>query len=127
MGHTHYWRLADTMVKKDYEQALFNCRKIVRSSTIPLEFGVRGRDLVFNGVGEDGHEEFVLEEFPIFGFNFCKTARKPYDLIVVACLCVLNECTDESPSSDGDPAEWEKGRAFAEEVLGRKVTNPLAR
>ena len=55
---------------------------------------------------------------------FCKTAAKRYDTVVVACLCVLAE-TGLDVSSDGGPADWEHGRALAEEILGRLIANPI--
>ena len=53
------------------------------------------------------------------GFNFCKTAAKPYDLVVTAIL-VLAEHFSEGHfkvSSDGDPEDWAEGLALAREVV----------
>jgi hypothetical protein len=47
----------------------------------------------------------------------------PYDRLVVAALCVLAEAGLDV-SSDGDPKDWEEGRAWAQEVLGRPVKIP---
>lgn len=96
-----------------------------------------------------GHEDFVVprtlaavkaevenrrEQFASFGtkaeidsqarFAFCKTAQKPYDIVVVACLCILSE-TGLEVSSDGDSDEWQAGHALAEEILGRSVAKPI--
>lgn len=86
---------------------------------------VRYHALHIEGVGEDAHETFVIP-FRISRLDargFCKTARKPYDKLVVACLCVLAEAGLEV-QSDGEPEDWEEGRAWAESVLGRKVKIP---
>jgi len=56
----------------------------------------------FNGAGNVlSHESFVIEKNKDDGFNFCKTARKPYDLLVVACLIAAWQFIDYRFSSDG--------------------------
>lgn len=66
----------------------------------------------FNGIGSDAHETFLwkLEK----GFNFCKTARKEYDIVVcLVLLCLKNEYGDKFHlSSDGNANDWK--RAFDE-------------
>jgi hypothetical protein len=65
----------------------------------------------FNGEGDYGHETFMIgQDFDPNGttFNFCKTARKPYDYAVCAVLILLDHyapgCYDIS--SDGEPDDW---------------------
>lgn len=54
--------------------------------------------VVFNGKDELAHETFFID---INGTNdFCKTARKPYDLLVVACLIAAWQILDYKFSSD---------------------------
>ena len=54
----------------------------------------------FNGKGEElSHETFYLENKE--GFSFCKTARKPYDLLVVACYLATMQILGSKFSSDG--------------------------
>lgn len=56
-------------------------------------------DLVcFNGVGDLAHETFVIKTGTD---DFCKTARKPYDLLVVACLIAAHKILNYNFSSDG--------------------------
>jgi hypothetical protein len=54
----------------------------------------------FNGIRDDGHETFVFFNKKVqcaearkwgsnTGFAFCKTARKPYDIVVCEVLLVL--------------------------------------
>ena len=75
----------------------------------------------FNGVGEDAHETFVLTPKET-GFTFCKTARKPYDTLVVAILCLADLTFPGllSISSDGDSGDWEEGLLLA------RLVNPGA-
>ena len=46
-------------------------------------------EIVFNGnpKNEQDHETFYINKQNVYdGFNFCKTARKPYDLAVLAFI-----------------------------------------
>lgn len=90
----------------------------------------------FNGTGDLGHENFVLREHfsQCFdhprrpGFNFCKTARKPYDRVVVACLATLKHYLGDliDVDSDGDFDDWFDGVALAKEALRIKsIENPI--
>lgn len=90
-----------------------------------------GRQLVARSCGGDcSHESFVLprvcpvdervrlEDGLVFGC--CKTAFKPYDLAVQACLVVAAHHLGRAlvVSSDGSSADWEDARLLCEEVLG---------
>ena len=78
---------------------------------------INDRSLVFNGDEKGGldHETFYIDKDG-HGFYFCKTARKPYDLLVCAVLLALCEIAPAAfeLSSDGDMAgeEWQPARDF---------------
>ncbi len=89
-----------------------------------------------NGKGENGHEDFILREHykenlegnnGIGGYynptHFCKTARKPYDDVIVASLIVLKHYLGEliEVSSDGQYKDWEIGLQLAKRVLKRRL------
>lgn len=82
-------------------------------------------DIAFNGIEDKSHESFVLPASGLGDFEFCKTAQKPYDEVVVAALARLAEVSGIKVSSDGNAADWEDGVKLASKVLGRKVSNPL--
>lgn len=75
---------------------------------------VTDRFIRFNGVDGMGHETFVynLEETPMLTedgyFSCCKTAQKPYDVIVMKVLIVLKYYLGDvfCLNSDGDLADW---------------------
>ena len=79
----------------------------------------------FNGDAktEMDHETFDIKWYPDGGFDkgFCKTARKPYDLLVCVSLLAMNEAFKGTEafnfSSDGDNSEW----ATAKDVFTRIV------
>jgi hypothetical protein len=86
-------------------------------------------EIMFNGVGVASHETFVLPrvrrkewEGGSLGGNFCKTARKPYDVAVTACLCYLSSVANAySVSSDGRGSNFVAGLAAAREALPSKA------
>lgn len=61
----------------------------------------------FNGLGDLGHETFVLLKQPS-KFNFCKTTRKPYDFAVCGVLLIAQKQAPEvlNIHSDGGPDDW---------------------
>jgi len=70
----------------------------------------------FNGKEGEGHETFMLTPDPS-DFNFCKTAQKPYDIVVVATLFLLAHHAGVEVSSDGNHADRADGLALARRVV----------
>jgi len=146
MGHTHYIRFKtshgnSSRVESDYQKAIVKCQQIVKfyndrmkmidlkhpdrlsgysAHTKPGKYG----GLNFNGTKELGHEDFVLREHysENSSFEFCKTARKPYDTVVVACLIVLKHYLkgQVEVSSDGYSSDWYTGLELAKLATGLK-------
>lgn len=112
MGYTSYWDPISTPIAIP-KKALNLCREVIdyghEHGVICLESDdnsppiVSSKMIRFNGIGENGHETFWWENKA--GFNFCKTARKPYDLYVCAILLILRFYINLPISSDGDE-EW---------------------
>ena len=46
--------------------------------------------ICFNGLGDDGHETFFFESDNL-SWDFCKTAHKPYDVVVKKVLNILKK------------------------------------
>jgi len=102
-------------------------RAIIGASDVPVcrEYDSPGespqiddRLVAFNGVEDDGHETFWVDRNePVWAF--CKTARKPYDEIVVACCeSAKRHGVFKEWSSDGDPEDHAAGLA----LLARAVS-----
>lgn len=76
----------------------------------------------FNGNSELGHETFYFERVPTIEsyFAFCKTARKPYDLVVCGVLIVAakHAASYITVSSDGDLDDWAPAFEWVSSVLG---------
>ncbi len=150
MGYTHYWHYnPDKMDAIVWRSAIVDCEKILAFCHVAAVEPDWHDDnwFGFNGIGEDAYETFSVPRtlstmllaikdkranMSSFGpkyasrqarFDFCKTARMPYDLVVTACLCVLAEAGLEV-SSDGDADEWTPGAQFATKALLRPVSIP---
>lgn len=65
------------------------------------------KEVWFNGDEQRGlnHETFLITPDKD-EWNFCKTARKPYDLLVCAVLIAAHEYLGYKVSSDGDLEDW---------------------
>jgi hypothetical protein len=114
MGYTHYWTQTRdctheewSQIREDFEALLKDVQHV---QGIPLANGngdlgtspeISDKRIFFNGAGNDAHETFCLYRVrppreswqSIRGGDFCKTARKPYDLAVTAALCYLASVT----------------------------------
>lgn len=141
MGYTHYWTMTkakrgqSAQLEKDYQLALLDCAKIVKAYykengglsgyTAHTALGAYG-GIELNGKGDDAHEPFILREHYVEnfrGFSCCKTARKPYDIVVTACLIALKYHLGDNidVSSDGNCCDWVEGLELAKRVLKRKT------
>lgn len=114
MGYTHYWEAEKGFNKEALRAAIKDMGDIVKDNKDILagwdgsgDPEVSEEVVRFNGIGSHSHETFSVEESWDGDFNFCKTARKPYDKVVVACLVVLKHHLDGGVriSSDGEGAE----------------------
>ena len=145
MGYTHYWEFSSNRGKtaqyeKKYQLAIAKCAKVIRyySDTFGGLSGYTAHDkkrvyggLKVNGSREYSHEDFCMREHlsENEGFNFCKTAQKPYDTVVVACLIIMRHYLGDSirVSSDGDRREWNDGLTLVQKVLNlKKIQIPVS-
>lgn len=153
MGYTHYWKYAPSKIKdtevlrKKFKQAsnqvkkfagtVSNAKAGMFSGDITHKpFKLRGglgegvpvfneTEIWFNG---DGAASLDHETFKIYWGDdkndFCKTARKPYDLVVCFALLTFAEILPEvfSFSSDGnmEDEEWKLACEYYEGTTGQK-------
>jgi hypothetical protein len=110
MGYTHYWT-NKPRTEKSWKSFTAACKKLHKNlpkttdtaggyhEDDPLEIAgglgegkpLFNKNMVwFNGKDDErdlGHETFCVQNTEHKAdWSFCKTARKPYDLLVVACL-----------------------------------------
>ena len=127
MGYTHYWDETPTN-EQAWRKFTGAIKEMVdrHNQELPIDWEydepnkppqIDENAVRFNGRDEDGHETFLI---PRVGnrWEFCKTARKPYDVYVVACLILLHHYNPEFTwSSDGDTQEeFQISYTWAKEV-----------
>ena len=125
MGYTHYWTLGNGIEQADWDKFLVGARQIIETADaagIALQDDSAGAAIFINGVGANAHEAFVITSEDV-GFNFCKTARKPYDTVVTAILIHLKQSLGSLAvvTSDGDWSDWEGGRLLYETVYDKNI------
>lgn len=118
MGYTHYFPMKETVKKIDDNNIIF--KLIHKEINQAFNDGIIQREyddtrypqiyitpekvfIRFNGVGDDGYETFWFDSTTT-NFSFCKTARKPYDLVVCKVLWLLKKYFGDTLelSSDGE-------------------------
>lgn len=83
----------------------------------------------FNGDEKQGldHETFAIKWYAHQGKadDFCKTARKPYDLLVCFSLLAFKAAFHDYKvfhfSSDGDNSDWEEAKDLFTRITGSFV------
>jgi hypothetical protein len=139
--YTHYFAFGSKVSKSSelaYQEATSQINKLVYAYA-QEHGGIAGfsahatpglyKGVNFNGSRDNGHEPFVLREslrLMAGQSEFCKTAHKPYDVLVTAALCILNHYLPKQVSimSDGDYPDWAAGCQLACMHLGFKVQVP---
>lgn len=155
MGYTHYWTQQRNFTVAEWAEVSADIGAILKEAqhnqgialadcggepkTSPV---FTAKDIGFNGLGDDSHETMLIRrvrkpseyEGDRVGWEFCKTAQKPYDLAVTACLSYLSTITRKndpatgepiigteafSVSSDGDASDWVAGVDMARKALPR--------
>jgi len=138
MGYTHYFPRMREITDEEWRLIQAAATEVInqfRTSPHPLAYEfdapdappyVSGTEIRFNGVGGEGHETFHVDRlsrdrhdrsdqaYP-FGFDFCKTARKPYDTAVVAILTIMHHYAPGGwgIDSDGTQEDWLEGLELA--------------
>ena len=141
MGYTHYWSASRNFTDDEWIVITDGARKIAaaaRSNGIELAWEcdeidkpvqIDAKCIRFNGIVEEGHETFLLSakvpKPPEYrktepDFQFCKTARKDYDPVVVAVLIFAKHSAPDSISwsSDGWLSEHVDGLALLKQATG---------
>jgi hypothetical protein len=143
MGYTHYWTQTRDFTHEEWSQIREDMEALLKDvqhvQGIPLANGngelgtspdISDKRIFFNGAGDGSHETFCLyrvrppkqAHHERRGWDFCKTARKPYDLAVTAALCYLATVTDpisHSVGSDGNGRDFIDGYFEARSALPR--------
>lgn len=148
MGYTHYFRRPPVLDPKKFADFAERVKSIVALAEKQGTHlaGPLGRErpiitpttIELNGYGDDeSHESFILHQdetqspYQIennLHFDFCKTARKPYDRVVTAILALYAYTFPEVIlGSDGQSEEeWIHGRALCDDATGILPPHPFS-
>jgi len=132
MGYTHYWKNTAVATAGQWQAFKADFAKVVRKarakgiavagwngSGAPV---ISDEKVSFNGRGDDGSYETCRIAPGIEEFSFCKTARRPYDDVVVAALTLArHHLPGFMWTSDGDVEEHADGRALAATIIGAEA------
>jgi hypothetical protein len=152
MGYTHYWYRDEKIKPEKYSKIVEDVRKAIDILKKDIELAnwdgtgdpnISSTDISFNGTSKDDqyHETFSFplvyekyeHEIPKDGkyFEFCKTARKPYDLVVCVILLIIKRHLNRTirVSSDGFTdydssgleGTWPEAVKFVEKHFGYKA------
>jgi hypothetical protein len=120
MGYTHYWTNSKNSTPSDARSKFTLAFNLLRehSPDILGDVVITKDYIEFNGIDSDQHETMVIDFTGGGNLVFCKTARKPYDKFVVACLVLADMMgiIDEW-SSDGESDDHKEGKLMLYEVL----------
>lgn len=132
MGYTHYYRQSSDLDDLEWRNITNGFIKLL------AQYDESPVDIVFHHdyiTIDGGYETFMVskkmpkdEKFPsLDGYNFCKTARLPYDELVTACLIYLYyEVPNKfSISSDGDWSEWAAGRRLYNQTFNTNIEEDI--
>lgn len=140
MGYTHYYKIPKELNAKKFAKlseelkcaAMLlptesNSAQMNHKGMIYLADGYGENEpeftselIAFNGRGEDAHESFYIQQKNNEESDFCKTARKPYDLMVCVSLMRLKHYFPKVHiSSDGDESDWADAKIFYTRVFGQ--------
>ena len=110
MGYTHYFEQHKPVSDSDWRMLQDMTRRIVAESNVDIYFDDCSDYFILHGVGDDSWESFYVNRYGAAS-HFVKTARKPYDMVVVAILTVMkNNLADAfTITSDGDSDDWRHG------------------
>jgi len=137
MGYTHYFTQHKAATIGQWARIQDDFKKVAEHKDCPHIWGadyedeasapvIDGKEILFNG----GHETMHVTRKPgpqnpwekgeKGTFNFCKTARKPYDSAVVALLVIMAHHAPEAweIGSDGETDEWQEGLELAQRATG---------
>lgn len=123
MGYTHYWKSHFETLPLDwgiFRQFSNDCQLLAIAADCTITGGngqinthpkFNEKVINFNGLCPDDYETFqISRDNP--QSDSCKTARKPYDTLVCACLLALMRHFPDrfEVSSDGSWNNWKEAR-----------------
>jgi hypothetical protein len=144
MGYTHYfpqqrdftdneWDKTRRAMSQIHHHAAFKYNVVLKGWNGTSLVECNDKTIAFNGDAKTGddHETFRIHKEHNPDFNFCKTAYKPYDLVVCALLAFINHIAPDALDirSDGDEEDWREALEFVNGInlSKEKLAYPVTR
>lgn len=108
MGYTHYFQFKQN-IGEFSKEVLADIQKVFdRYSDIVDVYEFDKNTIHFNGIEDEGYEDFFLQNSTT-NFNFCKTAERKYDLPECEILLILKHHYGDNfeLSSDGFRCDYD--------------------
>lgn len=130
MGYSHYWKKTKQVDQKVWNSYAKVCKKLKdctenigisivnhtgNAGTAPI---FNRNKIQFNGENINSYESFNISINDEVGeFSFCKTNRKPYDILVVCCLIAAKLMLGYRIASDGDKDDLKEAIDFFNKIM----------
>ena len=119
MGYTHYYSNKRAFTNSEWVALTKDVKELLKNCSVPLAGGngtlgsrptFNSQEISFNGVEEDSHETAYVSK-DASEFEFCKTAQKPYDSVVVEFFKLIRKYDPNVElSSDGGDEVFAENR-----------------
>lgn len=131
MGYTHYWSGQRDFTSVEWKAIKAGAKKIIAAAKkdgvlVAFEYTepkqkaeISDTRIRFNGIEDEGHETFALD-IQREDFTFCKTARKPYDAVVVSILAMADKVAPGALKLSSDGTEKDDN----DNVISTPFDNP---
>ena len=154
MGYTHYWEQYRSFDDREWSEITKYAKRICMSKEGKAILGTEKKqpdrlliddlEIIFNVKAkfDQYHETFLLSKNKPkqpdwnkdaiakgYTFQFCKTARKPYDKFVTAILIIADNIASGAIviTSDGDTGDWQDGLDIGHQyMIGLKKPKDIA-
>jgi hypothetical protein len=124
MGYSHYWHQEKAIVLTPVQIKLIEQVREDHKDILGINAFSSGTLIHINGIEDEAHEDFIVNFEDLLKFEFCKTARKPYDLPVCKLLLILALSPGFTFSTDGDYEGGEENWLDAQVWFRQKVQIP---
>jgi len=115
MGYTHYFNF-NNGINEFSEKVLNEITTVTEKYQDILVVDELSKMLInLNGIEEDSYETFYIST-DLTSFNFCKTARRPYDLPVCEILLILKYHYGDNFNLKSDGFAVSRGKFEAKEI-----------
>ena len=119
MGYTHYWNIKQPLEPEKFKAFAEDVKKIKSATSVKCGIVANQYEVVVNGPCES-----LVIQLNDSGFDFCKTNRYDYDVVVTATLLLAKRHFADAIllSSDGGETGFAMAKPLYEKITGEEFT-----